>query len=408
MEFNRKNIKIIIGIISFTIVFAVICTHISSFFGIISTLLGIAAPFIIGGGAAFILNIFMKLFEEKLFKKIRFKKLKRITSVVLTLLLVILILLLVIRIVLPEIVSSVISIIKEIPAAADNLAKWFNFKLQSNEQFDTIYKKIYEQVEKITENVMNPSSDIMTSLMGALSSTFGFVSGTISGIASFFIGIVFAVYILLQKERLLRQCKQILYAFVKEKYADKVVEICSLSNRIFQKFITGQCTESLILGVMFFISMMIFRMPYALMVSMLIAVTSLVPIIGAFVGCAVGAILIFIDDPKKAIIFIIMFLVLQQIEGNLIYPHVVGNSVGLPSMWVLCAVTIGGKVMGVLGMLLFIPLSSVIYVLFRECVSNRLKLRKISPQKYNSGSFSANTLSTQNSVGSKNNKKAGK
>ncbi len=198
----------------------------------------------------------------------------------------------------------------------------------------------------------------------------------INGVMTFFIGFVFAIYILIQKETLGRQCIKVMNAFFPKKVVDKIYNVCSLSHKTFSKFITGQCLEALILGMMFFVSMTIFRLPYALLVGVLIAFTALIPMIGAFIGCAVGAFLILMVNPMQAVFFIILFLVLQQIEGNLIYPHVVGNSVGLPSMWVLFAVTVGGKLMGIVGMLVFIPLMSVLYTLFRELVNKRSQLSK--------------------------------
>ena len=155
------------------------------------------------------------------------------------------------------------------------------------------------------------------------------------------------------------------------------MEIARLTCRVFMSFITGQCMEAVILGAMFFVSMTIFRMPYALLVSCLIAVTALIPIVGAFIGCGVGVFLLLLDSPVKALTFLVLFLVLQQLEGNLIYPHVVGSSVGLPSIWVLAAVSIGGSLLGVVGMLVFIPLTSVAYTLFREFVYRRLRERKL-------------------------------
>ena len=165
-------------------------------------------------------------------------------------------------------------------------------------------------------------------------------------------------------------------AFLSKNAAERICYVCSLSHSTFSKFITGQCLEALILGAMFVVSMTIFRLPYALLVGVLIAFTALIPMVGAFIGCGVGAFLILMVNPMQALIFIIMFQVLQQIEGNLIYPHVVGNSVGLPSIWVLFAVTVGGKLMGIAGMLIFIPLMSVLYTLFREWVNKRQAMKK--------------------------------
>ena len=203
------------------------------------------------------------------------------------------------------------------------------------------------------------------------------VSGVVSAATNFVIAFVFAMYIVLQKERLSVQVRKIMYAFLPRKGADWINRVASLAYTTFSHFFTGQCLEAVILGTMFFVAMTIFRFPYALLVGILVAFTALIPIFGAFIGCVVGAFLILMENPMQAVLFVVMFLILQQIEGNLIYPHVVGNSVGLPSIWVLVAVTVGGSLMGIVGMLVFIPLMSVCYTLFRQWVYDRLKKREL-------------------------------
>ena len=200
-------------------------------------------------------------------------------------------------------------------------------------------------------------------------------------IITLLIAFVFAIYILLQKEKLGLQAKKVLFAFVRRGRGEAALEVLSLTYNTFSSFLTGQCVEAIILGTMFVVSMAVLQLPYALLVGIVIAFTALIPIFGAFIGCGVGVFLIFIEDPFKALIFVILFLVLQQVEGNLIYPHVVGGSVGLPSIWVLAAVSLGGSLMGVVGMLIFIPVVSVIYALFREVVYLKLKQREITPEE---------------------------
>ena len=215
-----------------------------------------------------------------------------------------------------------------------------------------------------------------------LSTGGGLMVGVVSGVSTFVIALIFSFYILLQKEKLARQGRQVFYALLPLKAADRVLEILRLTDRTFSGFLSGQCLEACILGTMFVVAMTLFRMPYALLVGVLIALTALIPIVGAFIGCGVGALLIAITDPWKALMFVVLFLVLQQIEGNLIYPHVVGSSVGLPSIWVLAAVTLGGKLMGVAGMLFFIPLCSVLYALFRGYVKDRLAKKQVPAKKW--------------------------
>jgi len=225
-------------------------------------------------------------------------------------------------------------------------------------------------LSKVADFLKNGAGDVLFSTISAAMNFF-------SGIATGFIAFVFAIYLLLQKEKLGLQFRKAFYALLPKKTAKRLIEICALSQKVFSSFITGQCLEAVILGGMFFVAMTLLRMPYALLVGCLISITALIPIVGAFIGCGVGAFLILMVSPTQALIFIVMFLILQQVEGNLIYPYVVGNSVGLPSIWVLAAVSIGGSLLGVLGMLIFIPLVSVIYTLFREFVYKQLKEKGI-------------------------------
>lgn len=241
------------------------------------------------------------------------------------------------------------------------------------------------EIMKLVDQVQfNPDQAIRwgISLLGngagnMMNTTVSAVGSVVSGLATFFIAFSFACYVLFQKEKLHVQVRKVLFAFLPKQKADAFLKVCSLTYRTFANFLTGQCLEAVILGCMFVVTLSILRMPYALLIGVLIAFTALIPIFGAFIGCAVGSFLIFMVSPKQAIIFIIVFLVLQQIEGNLIYPHVVGESVGLPSIWVLAAVTIGGNLMGIVGMLVFIPLLSVVYTIFRKVVCQRLKKRHI-------------------------------
>lgn len=198
------------------------------------------------------------------------------------------------------------------------------------------------------------------------------VAGTIiGGIVNGAVALIFSLYVLSQKEKLGGQGKRILAAYLPEKRNEQALRVLGILSGNFSSFISGQCLEAVILGAMFVVVLTVCRIPYALLIGVLIAFTALIPIVGAFIGCGVGAFLILVDDPVKAAVFVIIFLVLQQIEGNLIYPHVVGNSVGLPSIWVLMAVTLGGSLMGVTGMLVFIPLFSTAYMLLRDDVNAR-------------------------------------
>lgn len=189
-------------------------------------------------------------------------------------------------------------------------------------------------------------------------------------------GLIFAIYILAGKEKLSGQCRQVIQAFLPQRAAERIFYISGLTNQTFQKFITGQCLEAVILGTIFFVVLHIFRMPYIIPICVFIMLASLIPIVGAFMACIVGTLLILVVNPIQALGFLALFLVIQQIDGNLIYPHVVGNSVGLPSIWVFSAVLVGGKLFGVVGMIVFIPLCSVLYVLFRSEVKKRLPQKR--------------------------------
>ena len=214
--------------------------------------------------------------------------------------------------------------------------------------------------------------------MGGAVSVIGSVTGAIINMV---VSIAFAIYCLSRKEILSRQGRRLLYSFLSENHADQVIRVLRLTNSTFSNFISGQCLEACILGCLFAVAMAIFKMPYISLVSVVIGVTALIPVVGAFVGCILGAFFILVNNPIQALTFVIMFLVIQQLENNLIYPRVVGTSIGLPGMWVLVAVSVGGDLMGVGGMLLMIPVTSVIYALLREFTDKRLAERGIPPEK---------------------------
>ena len=231
---------------------------------------------------------------------------------------------------------------------------------------------------QIVSNVASIAGNSLTTIFNGLISAVGSVAGAVVDAV---IALVFAIYCLCRKEILARQCRRLLYSLVPERISDQVVRILRMTNSTFSNFISGQCLEAVILGGLFAIAMAIFKMPYIPLVSVLVSVTALVPVVGAFVGCILGAFFILVSNPLQAVWFVVMFLVLQQIENNVIYPRVVGTSIGLPGMWVLVAVTIGGDLMGVGGMLMMIPVASVLYALLREFTDKRLAERNIAEDK---------------------------
>ncbi|OZV13888.1 hypothetical protein CIW83_00125 [Tissierella sp. P1] len=379
MDIKSKHMKNAVFLISFAIILMWLLENISVVWMGISRMFAIFSPFIIGFAMAVVLNNPMKFIETRLFgNKGMFRKtkekFKRPVSYLLTLLIFIAIIFIVSFIIVPELVNTAQDLAEKFPSYWANLQVFIKENLESNKQIVEWVNNINIDWEAIEENII---SFFKSSALDWVSSTFTFASSIINGIVKFALAFIFSIYILLQKETLIRQAKKFIIAFFPEKVANKIFYIGNLSNNIFSSFLTGQLLEALIIGGLFFISMNIFGFPYALMISIIIAITALIPMIGAFIGCAVGVFLILVVDTKMAFWFIIMFLIIQQIEGNLIYPHVVGKASGLPSIWILVAVTVGGSLFGVLGILLFIPIGSIIYTLLSESINYRLKLKKV-------------------------------
>ena len=386
LEINKKTLKKVFWVVAACIVLYWLLheeTRVKSVFNLISS---IFSPFILGAAMAFVLNVPMRALE-KLFKFIKHDKLRRAVAIVLTLVAFLLIVgavsvLLTFAVIdAYNALESKLSDFKFLNSFLTQLQPILSIDIESIDLQNFGFKEIFSLAEQLIEQL---GSSISAIVSGAFS-TVGKIGGAV---VNFIIAIVFALYCLGQKETLARQGRKLLYAFCPEKFADETVRILRLSNSTFSNFLSGQCIEVCILGAMFAVTMAIFKMPFIALISILIAITAFIPIVGAFAGCIIGAFLILMrnpDNPMQAVIFVIMFLVLQQIEGNLIYPRVVGNSVGLSGMWVLLAVAIGGKLFGVVGMFMMIPFASVLYTILQEKTHNRLdkKLaeREIDPEK---------------------------
>lgn len=382
MNWNKKDIIRIMFMLCGVVLFAYILFNFDRVSHLFSWLINILMPFVIGFAIAFVVNVPMKGLEKVLFKNenSRLYRMKRPVCLILSFLCIIAVFTFAITMVIPEMSRTITAFAEKLPEAMDDIqAKAIKIMKDQPEIVDKI-KNIDINWSALVANIVDLVKNGGSSV---LSSTFSIASSVVGAVVDIFVGLFFACYILAQKETLEKQVKGILYAVFKERKADRFIQTCVLADKTFSKFISGQCLEACILGLMFFITMTVFRIPYALTVSILIAVFALIPVLGAFVGCFAGTIMILVDDPKKAVAFLIIFIVLQQIEGNLIYPHVVGGSVGLPSIWVLVAVMVGGDLMGVLGMLIFVPLFSVLYVLSEEYVVKCLKAKHISWKKYN-------------------------
>ena len=377
MNLDRENMKKLMFLITFTVVLLVGVQRLDVVLSTLDVLWTIFFPFVLGAAIAFLLNVPMSFMEKRLFgeeKKEKWKrKLARPLSLLLTIVLVMAVIALVIFVVVPELSSTVSSLAAQIEAALPKAQSWLESTFRDNEQVSAWIDSQEVNWEAMVQTALNM---LQTGAGSVLASTVVVARGIINALYTFIISVIFACYVLVQKEKLSVQAQKLLRAVFPEKHADRITYIFSLSYSTFTNFITGQCLEAAILGTMFFVVMSVLNFPYALLVGVLVAFTALIPIFGAFIGCAIGAFLILVVNPMRALAFIILFLVLQQIEGNLIYPHVVGNSVGLPSIWVLVAVTVGGNLMGIAGMLVFIPITSVLYTLLREWVYRRLKEKK--------------------------------
>lgn len=377
MNLDRENMKKLMFLITFTIILLVGVQRLDVVLSTLDVLWTIFFPFVLGAAIAFLLNVPMSFMEKRIFgeeRKEKWKrKLARPLSLLLTIVLVIAVIALVIFVVVPELSSTVSSLAAQIEAALPKAQSWLESTFRDNEQVSAWIDSQEVNWEAMVQTALNM---LQTGAGSVLASTVVVARGIINALYTFIISVIFACYVLVQKEKLSVQAQKLLRAVFPEKHADRITYIFSLSYSTFTNFITGQCLEAAILGTMFFVVMSVLKFPYALLVGVLVAFTALIPIFGAFIGCAIGAFLILVVNPMRALAFIILFLVLQQIEGNLIYPHVVGNSVGLPSIWVLVAVTVGGNLMGIAGMLVFIPITSVLYTLLREWVYRRLKEKK--------------------------------
>lgn len=371
MELNDANIKKLRWLVIFTVVAVVIGVNYRRVLSLAMTLFGFAWPFLLGGVVAFVLNVPMRKLEKLI--PIKNKRLCRATSLLLTLIFVVGVLLLAVFVVMPQLFKTFMSLQSSIPA----------FIISLKREAEELFARNPEMVGYINGIQINWNAfyeDLLSFLSSGagtvLNSTITAAVSIVSGVTTFFISFIFAIYLLLQKETLSLQLNKLMRAFLPDRVTMRILSISKLTFDTFSHFLAGQCLEAVILGTMFFITLTVLRLPYALLIGVLIAFMALIPMFGAFIGLGIGAFLMLMVRPVDAILFIITFFILQQIEGNLIYPHVVGNSVGLPSIWVLVAVTIGGSAMGIAGMLLFIPLCSVLYTLFRDVVYNRLQKRE--------------------------------
>mgnify|MGYP000398238949 FL=1 len=368
---TRKDIIIIISYIAL-VIFALV--NFSKIFAFLGKVISIFSPFLLGIILAFVLNVLNNFIEKKIFGKIKpskvWNKVKRPLCITLSLILVFLTIFFVMNLLIPQLKNSASLFTDTLPAYKEDIIGILNkFDVDEStvnkvgEYLDNFGKVITDYIKGNSKDVITVTTEVATSVVNIIS----------KGI----ITLVFAIYMIAQKETLSRQINKVMKAYLKPKTINKINTVGTLANKTFSNFVTGQCLEALIFGSLVFVGMLIFRFPYASTIGVLLGFTALIPIFGAFIGTAIGFILIMMVSPVKAILFVVFIIVLQQIEGNLIYPRVVGKSIGLPGMWVLLSVTVGGSIGGILGMLIATPLCSLLYALFTKMVNDRLKSNKI-------------------------------
>ena len=395
MNLNKENTNQIIKIVVVAIVLLVILLNLGPVWNIFKIFLNIISPFLWGLAIAFILNIFMTFYENTLFNLGKRKKnkngktvtskraadnttknknrFKRPFSIFLSIITIIAVIGIILILIIPQFVDVISSLISNIPNFLENFK---NFAMDITERFPEIngfIQNINIDTEALKNGIMNISLDV-------LDITINQVSGLLSGFVNFFIAIIFSIYILANKEDLKKEAKKFIYARLSEEKADHIIKVSRLARDSFRSFLTGQAKEAVILGSLCAIGMLILNIPYAGPIGALTALTAFIPIVGAFISGFIGAILILAVNPIKALIFIIFIIVLQQVEGNLIYPHIVGKNMGLPSIWVLVAITIGGSLFGIMGMIIGLPIVSVIYAIISENTNRKLKNKNVNEE----------------------------
>lgn len=373
---NKENLQEIKKIVLIVAIVVLLITYSEEVIGTMGGIIDVFYPFLAGVGIAFVINIPMTLMEEKLLKKWTKPvgmKIKRPISLTAAILIVVAVVSFVTVAVIPQLIYTLKDIGLRIPEFSTQVAEYISDYTESNPQIQEILDDMSKGESFDMSGIMDGLGSFMQSgLVGKLiSSTYNVASSIAAFLLKTIIAICFAIYLLVSKEKILRNIKTVFQTYMPKHTFDYLYHATMVLSENFRKFIAGQCLEAVILGLIFAVTMAVFRIPYILLISVLIAFTSLIPVAGAFIGCFVGALLILIVSPVKMVEFLIIFIVLQQIENKLIYPRIVGTSVGLPAIWVFMAVTVGGSLCGVLGMLVFIPLASSIYMLLKEDIRKR-------------------------------------
>lgn len=373
MEFNRKNVRMIMLIIVFTVILLAAVLNIGALLGFVSSVLGVFSTVFAGLAIAFVLNVPLRIFENRTFYGLRehrsplVRRALRPVAIVSSLLITLGVLIVLLLVILPRLVETVGAVIGQMPGYVTDLLAWADRLLEPLDFSLSAYLADMDWV-KTFETI----GDRLAASVGDVLGTATNVGTTlVSSVIDVVFSVIIAVYVLAQKERIGRFVRRCMDAYLPRRLAHSLESLAVRANETFANFISGQLTDSCILGILCFIGMTIFRFPNADVISVVIGATSLVPLVGAFVGVAIGALLILMLDPIKALLFVVFMLCLQQIEGNFIYPKIVGKAVGMPGLLVLCAVLVGGNIAGVLGALCAVPLTAMLYALLRESVERR-------------------------------------
>lgn len=383
MELNKNNVKTLILIIAAAILIFLGLQNMNIVFSFLSWLLSIFTPLLIGLAFAFVFNVPLKFFERKLFTRKdgthRGGKARRPVSLILSVLLVLGIITTIMFLIIPELINSLILLIQNLPDSVMRFQEWIEWLMDENPKIKDFFLSTSINWDDITNNLLGWVQDFSINLVGQ---AFGIVVSTIGFIINICLGFIFSIYFLAKKEQLSAQFKKLTYAFLPEGKADTVVSIFKLTSETFSRSVSCSMIECTILATITMISMSIFGFPYAMMVGCIIGVMALIPMFGVTIGIIIGTLLILTVSPTQAIWFVVMMIIIQQIEGNLIYPRVASTTVGLPSLWVMTAIIVGGGMFGFVGMLVSVPITSVVYTILRRVVHVRLRKKRISKNKF--------------------------
>lgn len=363
-DLTLKNIFIIL---SYTALLVLGVIYFESIFQYLGELLNIIQPFIIGFILAFIFNIPMKFFEKKL--AIQNKKKRRVVSAILSVLLILLVLLLVVMVVVPQVIENVRTLIDNLPSIFAQAEKWLNYVFEEIRLSPDLLDKINEFQTRFAQAFISTLTAWAPNIASG-------VSHITTSVINIFMGFVMAIYMIFSKDKLIRQVKKFAHALFNDQHYQYISEVVKLTGTTFENFLAGQLTESIIIGVLCYIGCMILDIPYASIAAIVIGFTNIIPYFGPIIGAVISSVLILFVSPVKALIFLVFSTLLQQFESNLIYPHVVGNSVGLSALWVLFAVSVGGGLFGIPGMVFGLPTFSVIYELLRRWTNYRLEVKR--------------------------------